>query len=318
VAAGARLVTPVSDQFYGDRSGSVADPFGYGWNIATRKEEMSVDEMQRRMAAMEAQQAPRETTAFRPTGFRTLTPYLVVDDAPALVEFTQRVFSAEETHRSTGSTGGVHVELRIGDSMLMVGGGPGLAFHGRPLPTALHVYVADIDAAYQRALDAGATSIGAPADQEYGERGAGVRDRTGNIWYIATARGDHHVPAGLQTVNVYLHPLRAEPVIAFMRKAFGASDVQKYASPDGVVHHARVTIGDSVVEMGEAHGPYQPMPTMFYLYVQSADAAYRRALEAGAVSVDEPADQPYGDRTASVRDVFGNHWYLATQLRETR
>jgi PhnB protein len=59
------------------------------------------------------------------------------------------------------------------------------------------------------------------------------------------------------------------------------------------------------------------MPTMFYLYVPSADAAYRRALEAGAVSVDEPADQPYGDRTASVRDAFGNQWYLATQLRET-
>lgn len=319
VAAGARLVTPVSDQFYGDRSGYVADPFGYGWNIATRKEEMSVDEMQRRMAAMEAQHAPRETSAFRPKGFRTVTPYLVVDDAPALVEFTHRVFGAEETHRSTGSAGGIHIEVRIGDSMLMIGGGgPGVPFRGTPLPTALHVYVTDVDAAYQRALDAGATSISVPADQEYGERGAGVKDRTGNTWYIATATGDHYVPAGLQTVNVYLHPRRAEPVIAFMGRAFGASDVEKYASPDGVVHHARVTIGDSVVEMGEARGPYQPMPTMFHLYVPSADAAYRRALEAGAVSVNEPADQPYGDRTASVRDAFGNHWYLATQLRETR
>ncbi len=79
-----------------------------------------------------------------------------------------------------------------------------------------------------------------------------------------------------------------------------------------------MTIGDSVVEMGESNGPYLPMPTQFYLYVPDVDASYRRALEAGAASISEPADQPYGDRTAGVNDVFGNQWYFATQLRETR
>ena len=117
---------------------------------------------------------------------------------------------------------------------------------------------------------------------------------------------------------MYLHPLRAEPLITFLKRAFDASGVEQYASPDAVVHHARVTIGDSVIEMGEAHGPYQPMPTMCYLYVENVDALYRRALEAGARSISEPADQPYGDRTAGVQDAFGNQWYLATQLRETR
>jgi len=319
VAAGARLVTPVSDQFYGDRSGTVADPFGYSWTIATRKEILSVDEMHRRMAAMEAQRQPRESSTFIPKGFRTVTPYLVVEDGPGLIEFTRRAFDAELRHQSSGSGGGIHAEVRIGDSMVMIGGGA----EGRPLgrpgnPTALHVYVEDTDAVYQRALDAGASSIGAPVDQEYGERSAGVRDAGGNVWYIATAKGEHYIPAGLHTVNVYLHPLRAEPLIAFMQRAFGASGVERYASPEGVVHHAQVTIGDSVIEMGEAHGPYQPMPTMFYLYVPDADATYRRALQAGAVSTSEPADQPYGDRTASVKDPFGNLWYLATQLREMR
>ncbi|MBI3491270.1 MAG: VOC family protein [Acidobacteria bacterium] len=319
VAAGARLVTPVSDQFYGDRSGSVADPFGYRWTVATRKEDMSVDEMHRRMAAMEAQQQPREASTFMPKGFRTVTPYLVVEDAPALIEFTTRVFDAEERYRSVGPGGGMHAEVRIGDSMLMIGGGR----EGRPLgragmPTALHVYVEDTDAVYQRALDRSASSIGAPADQEYGERSAGVKDPSGNVWYIATAKGDRHVPAGLHTVNVYLHPLRAEPLIKFLEQAFGATGVEKYASPDGVVHHARVTIGDSVVEMGEAHGPYQPMPTMFYVYVPDVEASYWRALGAGATSLSKPADQPSGDRTAGVKDAFGNHWHLATQLRETR
>ena len=150
---------------------------------------------------------------------------------------------------------------------------------------------------------------------EYGERSAGVKDAFGNTWYIATAHGEHHVPKGLQTVNVYLHPLRAEPLIGFMTRAFGASDVQKHASPDGVIQHAQLRIGDTVVEMGEAHGPYQPMPTRFYLYVPDADAVYRRALGAGATSISEPADQPFGDRMGGVKDVFGNEWYVATRIR---
>jgi PhnB protein len=319
VGAGARLVKPVTDQFYGDRSGMVADPFGYTWTIAARKEDLSLEEMHRRMAALESQRQPRESPTFIPKGFRTVTPYLAVNDAPALIEFTRRVFDAEVRHQATGSAGNVHAEVRIGDSMVMIGGGS----EGHPLgragnPTALHVYVEDTDAVYRRALDAGASSLGEPADQPYGERSGGVKDPSGNVWYIATSKGESHIPSGLHNVNVYLHPLRAEPLIAFMQRALGATGVQKYASPEGVVHHARITIGDSVVEMGEAHGPYQPMPTMFYLYVPDADASYWRALNAGASSDREPADQPYGDRTASINDPFGNVWYFATQLRESR
>jgi len=157
--------------------------------------------------------------------------------------------------------------------------------------------------------------MGEPRDMEYGERGAGVKDAFGNVWYIATAFGEHYVPKGVQNVNIYLHPLRAEPVIAFMTRAFGATDVQKYASPDGVVHHAQLKIGDAAIEMGEANGPYQPMPTRFYLYVPDAEATYRRALDAGATSISEPADQPFGDRMGGVKDAFGNEWFIATRLR---
>ena len=69
------------------------------------------------------------------------------------------------------------------------------------------------------------------------------------------------------------------------------------------------------MEMGEAHGAYQPMQSTFMLYMPDVDAAYRRALAAGAVSVSEPADQGYGDRTGAVRDAFGNQWYIATPGR---
>ena len=312
VAAGARLVSPVKDQFYGDRSGQVADPFGYTWGIATRKDDLSVEEMQRRFKLLE----PKESAAgVIPGGLHTVTPYLVVEEAGALIDFVKQVFGAEETLRGIGSAGGLHANVRLGDSTLMIGGGgPGLSWRGPSSPAALHVYVEDVDAAHRRALAAGGVEIQPPADQEYGERGGSLQDPFGNHWYIATAKGERHLPKGLRAVNSYLHPVRAEPVISFLKRAFGAVEVAKYASPDGVVHHAAVRIGDTVVEMGEAHGPYQPMPSMFFLYVPNVDASYRRALEAGAISTGEPADQPYGDRTAGVKDVFGNQWYLATHL----
>jgi uncharacterized glyoxalase superfamily protein PhnB len=113
-----------------------------------------------------------------------------------------------------------------------------------------------------------------------------------------------------------MHPLRAEPLIGFLKRAFGAREIAKYASPEGVVHHAEIRLGDSVVEMGEAHGPYQPMQSMFYMYVPDCDAVYRRALAAGAKSIQEPADQYYGDRTAAVNDAFGNQWYIATHIKD--
>lgn len=320
VSAGARLTMPVSDQFYGDRSGSVTDPFGYTWNVATRKEEIPLEEMHRRLDAMQKEQAANRTaSSFIPEGYQTLTPYLVVQDAPAMIEFVQRVFGGEETLRAIGSAGGIHAEVRIGDSRLMIGGGgPGLSWRGESQPMALHVYVEDTDAVYQRALDAGAASIGQPVDQEYGERGGGVKDQFGNVWYIATWKGEHYVPEGARTVNPFLHPLRAEPLITFLKRGLGAEEVAKYASPDGVVHHAQIKIGDSVLEMGEAHGPHQPMPGMFYLYVPNVDATYHRALNSGATSISGPVDQPHGDRTAAVKDAFGNQWYLATHVRDVQ
>src|SRR5205823_13867549 len=84
---------------------------------------------------------------------------------------------------------------RIGDSMLMIGGGiPGREFRWTPNTHALHIYVKDADAVYQKALDAGAESIDEVRDQEYGERSGGVKDPAGNYWYIATHKGETYVP----------------------------------------------------------------------------------------------------------------------------
>lgn len=316
VATGAKIVVPVTDKFYGERSGQVADPFGYTWSIGTLKEQLTLEEMHRRFEAMESAPKPSGVSPI-PKGYHTITPYLVAEDGPALIDFVKQTFGAQETFRAIGSAGGIHAEVRIGDSMLMMGGGgPGLSFQGPAIPAALHVYVDDVDAVHQRGVEAGGVAIQPPADHVYGERSSSLKDPAGNNWYIATAKGASYIPQGMHAVTVYLHPLRAEPVIGFLKRAFGAVELEKYATPDGVIPHAKIRIGDSVLEMGEAHGPYQPMPTMFHLYVPDVDALYQRAINAGATSMSEPADQPYGDRTAGVKDAFGNQWYIATHIKD--
>ena len=317
IAAGAKLQRPIADQFYGRRDANLIDPFGYPWSVFTVKEEMSVEEMHRRFQAMMPEKKKPAVDPV-PKGYSTLTTYLVAQDADGLIIFLKKTFDAEELFRSgPGSEGGLHCEVRIGDSMLMVGGGgAGMKWRGTPMPSAFHIYVPDCDATYARALEAGGTSIHEPKDQFYGERSATVKDAAGNSWYIATAKGKSYKSEGAPTLQPYLHPLRAEPVINFLKRAFGAEDLGRYTTPDGVIHHVTLNIGNAHMEMGEAQGPYQPMPTMFYLYVEDCDALYRRALSAGATSISEPKDQPYGDRSGGVVDPFGNKWYIATHIKD--
>src|SRR5271155_2093578 len=115
VAAGLKTILPIKDQFYGRREGSFVDPFGYTWNISTLKEEMSVEEMHRRMKGMttgpeggriSAKDELEKGVNPVPSGFRTLTPYLVAENGPALLEFAKQAFGAEETFRIVGSAGG--------------------------------------------------------------------------------------------------------------------------------------------------------------------------------------------------------------------
>ena len=260
----------------------------------------------------EAQRAKQQDSAQHiRAGYGSITPYLTVERAGDLVEFVKQAFDAVEVFRATGSAGGMHAEVTIGDSRLMIGGMPGVT----EIPTALHLYVPDADAVYQRAMEAGATSLEEPVDQFYGDREAGVKDPTGNVWWIATHKlgpAGTHVPEGLRAVTPFLHPVGAAKLIDFMKEAFAAEEVSRHQSPDGMIQHATVRIGNSMIEMGEAHGEAQPMPPALYMYVEDLDASYESALKAGATSLQPPTDQAYGDRTAWVKDAWGITWYLAT------
>jgi PhnB protein len=119
-----------------------------------------------------------------PDGYHTVTPYLIVESADKLLTFVKQAFAAEETVRMAGPDGSVgHAEVRIGDSVVMLAD----ATEQSPaLSAMLHLYVEDCDATYQRALDAGATSVRELKDEFYGDRMGGVRDPFGNQWYVAT------------------------------------------------------------------------------------------------------------------------------------
>jgi PhnB protein len=249
-------------------------------------------------------------------GFRTVTPYVVVQDVRATIGFIKDVFDAEGQIYGIGSQGGFHAEYKIGDSMLMIGGGgKGSEWRGTPAPAALHLYVENVDATYARAVQAGATSLYAPMDQPYGDRDAAVQDAGGNHWYMGTRKGDVYLPEGVTNLMPYLHPTDAPKMIEFLKQAFGAEEMAVHQTPDGVVRHATVRVGTSVVEMGEAHGQWQPMPMHFMLYVEDVDAWYARAMKAeGAVSMGEPADQSYGGRVGAMKDPFDNVWYIGTHI----
>lgn len=272
----------------------------------------------------ELEEEGRMNTAAKPTkqsvnpvreGFGTITPYLIVSDVHAESEFLKQAFGVTGQIYGLGSQGGFHAEYNIGGSMIMVGGGgQGSQWKGTPLPSYIHLYVDDVDGIYENAVQAGATNLSAPADRPYGDRECGFRDPGGNQWFVATHQGESFVPAGVPNLMPSLLPVGAPKMIDFLKQAFRAEEVAVHKSPDGVVRHATIRVGTSVLELGEAHGEWQPMPSVFMMYVDDVDAWFARAAEAAGVTVKEPPKlQPHGARVGSIKDPFDNTWYIASQ-----
>lgn len=119
-----------------------------------------------------------------PDGYHTVTPYLIVSDVAGMVDFLEQVFDVKEKEIMRQPDGSImHAEVRVGNSPIMMGEATD---DFAPMPSMLHVYLEDVDDAYQRALAAGATSLREPTDEFYGDRAAGVQDAFGNQWWMAT------------------------------------------------------------------------------------------------------------------------------------
>jgi PhnB protein len=115
-------------------------------------------------------------------------------------------------------------------------------------------------------------------------------------------------------VTPYLIVPDADAVLAFIKQAFGATEQMVQRNNDGAVAHAEMKIGDSLIMVGQAGGPWRPRSAALYLWMADVDAVYRRALDAGATSESAPEDKPYGQRMAGV-DLGGVTWWIAAPLK---
>jgi PhnB protein len=259
--------------------------------------------------------APEPAVNYIRPGFHTATPYLIISDAAQWIDFVKKAFGAEEKFRAQrpGTDTIMHAEVKIGDSMIeLADANPQFP----AMPMTLLLRVDDPDAVYNRAVAAGAIQFQPMRNAEYGVRGGALRDSSGNNWFVFAPLPGDKIFTQFRSVASHLHPAKSEPLIAFLQKAFGGEEVYRAQSPDGVVHHAQVRIGDSLIGMGDAHGDFPAIPSTLHLYVPNTDELYEKALSAGAESIQPPTDQPYGDRSAGVRDPFGNRWFIATHMRD--
>ena len=119
----------------------------------------------------------------------------------------------------------------------------------------------------------------------------------------------HFAPEGWHSVTPRIVVHGARGLVEFLKQVFGATGDYRSDLP------SVITIGDSVVMISDA-GVRDPMPAFLYVYVDDTDARYRRAIDAGARSLEEPSDMPYGDRRCMVEDTWGNTWQIATYLGE--
>jgi PhnB protein len=133
------------------------------------------------------------------------------------------------------------------------------------------------------------------------------------------------IPAGMRTVMPSMTIAACGKAIDFYKRAFGAEELDRFMAPDGKsVWHAALKIGDSVLFMSDemqgmtapAPGRGRPSPVRMWLYVKDCDAAYRRALDAGATAKVPPEDMFWGDRCGMVSDPFGYEWSIATRVKD--
>ena len=124
-----------------------------------------------------------------PEGYHTVTPYLTVRGAPQVIEFLKQAFRAELSHEPVKRPDGtiMHAQVQIGDSRIMIAEENEMA---KATPSSLYLYVPNVDGVFQQAVKAGGSTIMEPMDMFYGDRSGGVKDPSGNSWYIATHKED--------------------------------------------------------------------------------------------------------------------------------
>lgn len=283
-----------------------------------------------------------------PQQAQSVTAYLCFKDAAAAIEFYKKALGAVETMRLTQPDGRIgHAQIRIGNSTIMLANE--YPEYGLLSPISLggagvriHLQVGDVDAVVTQAVAQGAKIARAVQDQFYGARSGQITDPFGYAWIVSTHTEDisteemqrrfdatmkgasegaasgqapavSPIPEGFRTITPYIMVEGGSRFIEFLTKAFGAKEFGRVPKPDGKLMHAEVRLLGGTIELADSIEQYPASPVSNILFVDDADAMYKRALEAGATSLYAPVTKPYGDREAGVRDPFGNRWWISTR-----
>lgn len=270
-------------------------------------------------------------------GFATITPYLIVPDLEQEIAFLQQAFGATEHYRAIGGAGGWHAELRIGDSMIMLGGGS-QQNAATPLPAMLFLYLEQVDAVYAAAIKAGATPLMAPTDGAFGEpRGAGIKDPAGNDWYFATwsdrpeAPPAYRKPAEPQRstspdVIPMLDYEDGPAALDWLAAAFGFQEVERWLDEQGRLSHGEMLTGNGRIMLATPTLAYESpkhhrehcaqaqawaeTPWVIdgvLVYVDDVEHHYARAKAAGATILTELEPGFPGHRYRA-EDLEGHRW----------
>jgi PhnB protein len=123
-----------------------------------------------------------------------------------------------------------------------------------------------------------------------------------------------HKPAGYTTVAPYLIVDGAAKTIEFLTRVFGAKELRRFPGPDGKLMHAEVRIDDTVVMLADGASGWPPIPSHVHIYVPDVDAIYKRALDAGATSVEAPVKKDAPDKRGGVKAAGGTTWWIGTKV----
>jgi len=205
IHAGATQTSPPTDMFWGDRMGSVVDPYGHRWSLSTHIENVPVEEIQQRMKSLppskngEYPLNKSSSSSYRPDGFHTVTPVLSIKNCTEAIEYYKKSVNAFEIYHLLHPTNPditLFAEIQIGDSRVMmseVSSSTGCETnpHKSPLELggnccSLYLYVENVDAAYKNAIDTGAKSRSPVMDQFWGDRFGAIEDPYGFHWAFST------------------------------------------------------------------------------------------------------------------------------------
>lgn len=244
----------------------------------------------------------------------------IVNDVPNAIDFYTGFLGFKvQMHPAPGFAG-----LTKGRLLLFLNQ-PGAGGAGRQMPDGrspepggwnrIQLQVQDLESLYAELKNQGATFRNKIVEGKGGKQVI-LEDPSGNpveLFEPKEKSASSYKPEDYATITPYLAVQNAEKLVDFLKEVFHAEDHRLMRSENGAFMHGEFRIGDSLIMIGDVRDQYDPFPGMLYIYVPDVDLTYKKALEEGASSVEEPGDQDYGDRRAAFSDPSGNKWYIASK-----